>query len=272
MNAIAASMTIVRPPLRFPDWDAMPNAFKRMVGRLEVQADATREAAARSGTDATVAIERLAMIPWHRYENELQHPLSARWLQRGGGHRGAEVRDVVAEFEAYRDVRTTLSDGLTAADADGFLQALKSASQRLCPEGAGDFRSTPIGLEPDADGTVVCFGDWSQVSERLRELFSDYRQSALPPTMKALSSMAVLLNIHPFADGNGRCARALFNAAYSGDAIMAYVPLRAALEASTAGFEMRLREAETNGNWAPIVTYLTTVLAIVADNHAAELK
>lgn len=262
------SRIIVRPPLHFLAFESAPAALGRMIERLEVQyASACRFA---HGEAPEAVKRRLVGIPWSRYAADMRHPLSSLWLQRGGGQRHREFRDASNEFEGYLLVRETLMAGLAADDHKDFLSALRRACAVLCEEEDVQFRRAPIGLEPDADGALVRFGDWVDVPDRLEELFLQYRQSGLPTSMKAISAMAVLLNIHPFVDGNGRCSRALFNAiveSVSG-ASGSYVPLRAALEASDGGFEIRLREAETNGNWAPLIVYFTTVFSAMRTDHA----
>jgi Fic family protein len=97
-----------------------------------------------------------------------------------------------------------------------------------------------------------------------------YHNSEIPRTLRAIVAMTGILNTHPFPDGNGRCARALFNAVLgqeSGACFSSYVPLKAAMQASDAGFEIRLRDAETNGNWAPLIVYFTTVFRVLAEAH-----
>lgn len=262
------SRILVRPPLRFPAFESMPAALARMIEHLEVQCASACQVARDHPPEA--AKRRLAGIPWSRYAADMRHPLSNLWLQRGGGLRHREFRDACHEFEGYLLVRETLMTGLAADNPEDFLSTLRRACAALCDEENVQFRRAPIGLKPDADGTLVRFGDWVDVPDRLEELFLQYRESGLPTSMKAISAMVVLLNIHPFLDGNGRCSRALFNAIVesASGAPGSYVPLRAALDASDGGFEIRLREAETNGNWAPLIGYFTTVFSVMCTNHA----
>lgn len=258
---------IVRPPLRFLEWESAPAALKRMIERLEAQFAMSCSFA--QSHQPGVSKLRLAGIPWRRYAADMSHPLSSLWLQRGGGQRLRDTRDVADELEAYLLARETLMAGLAADDPKDFLLAIRRACAVLCAQDDVQFRRAPVGLEPDADGALVRFGDWMDVPDRLEQLFLQYRESSLPLLMKAISSMAVLLNIHPFADGNGRCSRALFNviAESMSGTPDSYIPLRAALEASDGGFEIRLREAETNGNWAPLVGYFTTIFSVMSKDH-----
>lgn len=272
---------ITRPPLRFPGHDGGPAALLRLADRLQAQADAAYEAAL---SHATFDAAWYASIDWQRHRAELAHPLSSICVGKGGRREGG--RDTQAEYAAYLSARGLLIDALAAPDGDGFVQSLCQAAASLCPEVGGRLRATPVGLVPLNDGVRVQFGPAAEVRDRLAELHADYRACAWPTAVRAVTAMAVLLNIHPFMDGNGRCARALFNAALRGDvtsapsngappqadtqfiARCAYVPLHDALLASDAGFEIRLRDAEINANWAPLFGYFRTVFSAMADAHA----
>jgi hypothetical protein len=282
VNAASVHKIIVRPSLRFPMRGAASPALLRMMDRLQAQVDVARHAASIHPPDDPAW---LATIPWDAKRNELTHPLSSTWLQQGTHPRRKEARDTVAEFQACLSARHQLEQTLHAVDAGEFTQALCKASALLCPEAGGRLRDMPIGLEQDGDGTQVLFGDAADVPARLAELHADHRDCRWPPVVRAVATMAVLLNIHPFVDGNGRCARALFNivlmdavgpetevespviADNAQQALLTYVPLRDALAASDGGYELRLREAETHGNWAPLINYFIAVFAALADAY-----
>lgn len=286
MNAVPAHTIIVRPALRFPARDDAPPALLRMADRLQAHADALRDAAAGNPPPGPAWF---ATIPWSARRNELTHPLSSTWLHQGTQPRHKELRDTVAELQAFLSARRWLVQALRAADAGDFTQALCTAAALLCPDAGGRLRDAPVGLECDGDGTQVLFGDAVQVPARLAELHADHRDCRWPPAMRAVATMAVLLNIHPFSDGNGRCARGLFNSvlidAFASDAaigaqcdmdsaiptLLAYVPLRDALAASEGGYEIRLREAETHGNWAPLIGYFSAVFSTLADAYTGRL-
>lgn len=272
---------IVRPTLRFPDREAAPAALVRMADRTQAQADSAYGAALEN---PALDDSWFATIAWEEYRRELAHPLSAVW--RGQGPRREQRRDGMAEFHAFLSARTLLIDALDSPSAERFVQSLCEAAALLCPDVGGRLRDAPAGLIPDGNGIRVEFGPATEVRVRLAMLHAEYRACLWPPAVRALAAMAVLLNIHPFADGNGRCARALFNAAlcldprrpvqrdgFGGaptqtDVRCAYIPLRGALLVSDAGYEIRLREAETNANWSPLFGYFRAVFAAMADAHA----
>jgi len=124
-------------------------------------------------------------------------------------------------------------------------------------------RRNGAGLEPDAGGVLIRFCPPAEVPALIDELYSAISASSLNPAMKAVFMLVSLLNIHPFEDGNGRCARIWFNTmleiGYGGRFML---PLRVFAEMSCGGFEIRMRDAEINGRWQPLVDYLAVVLEI----------
>lgn len=253
---------IVRKPLAFLDWENLPPPLQRRIFRLEAQAEDVGSAAA--GITLADVKAGLASFPWNEHVGQLSHPLSARWLSRRVGTKIRDERCPTTELDGYLGVRSALVDSLTTGGAEAFLAAAQASCASFIRKKAVDCRQTPIGLEPDFDGTLVQFGEWQHVPARLLHLHREFTTSNLPVTMKAVSALAVFLNVHPFVDGNGRTARALFNAALesASGSMLGYLPLRAIFDASLGGFEIRLREAETNQNWAPLVEYFTSVFAI----------
>lgn len=250
---------IVRNPLPFPEWSELHPAMRRRIERLEQQS----QFAAAAAKESQIAAIRsgLGMSRWNDNAADLRHPLSDRWIERRNGSHIRDHRCPRTELDNYLLHRAAL---VRALRSDG-TECLRQASRALCAEARGeaeaDCRLTPMGMEADADGTVVLFGRWEDVPMRLAQLQHHFRASVLPPAMKAVAVLAIFLNIHPFADANGRCARALFNAALesAGRSPFAYVPLRIVFDVSLGGFEIRLREAETHGNWSPLVDYFIAV-------------
>lgn len=262
------TVATLREPLAFPRWEALRPPLQRRIERLEVIAADARRASADGPAPLAVAMS----VDWRRYSTRLMHPLSESWTARRRGGELGSTRCSRKEWEAYDDVRRPLLDALSDPSPAGFLPAIRRACGRLTGNDQANLRQSRAGLERDRDGTRIEFGPWEQVQARLENLQAAIRSSSLPSTMTAVSAMAVFLNIHPFPDGNGRSARALFNAAleFGAGTEDGYLPLCAILAASQAGFEIRLRDAETNGNWLPLIDYFLVVYGILTDARRSQ--
>jgi hypothetical protein len=263
-----ATVATLREPLAFPRWEALRAPVQRRIERLE----ATAAEARRASADGPMPLAFAMSVDWHRYGARLMHPLSESWTARRPAGELRSARCSREEREAYSELRRSVLGALCEPSPAGFLSAMRRACGRLTGNEHADLRRSSIGLEADRDGTRIEFGPWEQVPERLGHLLAAIRSSNLPPTMTAISAMAVLLNIHPFPDGNGRSARALFNATleYGGVGENGYLPLSAILAASRAGYEIRLRDAETNGNWLPLIDYFLVVYGTLADSRRSQ--
>lgn len=259
------TMATLREPLPFPRWESLRAPLQRRIERLEATAADARRASADGPTPLAFAMS----VDWHRYSARLMHPLSESWTARRPDGELRSARCSRTEREAYSEVRRCLLGALCDPSASSFRSAIRRACGRLTGDEQADLRRSGIGLEADRDGTRVEFGPWEEVPDRLEYLQAAIRSSNLPPTMTAVSAMAVLLNIHPFPDGNGRSARALFNATleFGGVGEGGYLPLSAILAASRAGYEIRLRDAETNGNWLPLIDYFLVIYGTLADSR-----
>jgi len=53
--------------------------------------------------------------------------------------------------------------------------------------------------------------DWTQVTDRMGNLIMNLPYLELPPVTKAIGAHLGIVEIHPFMDGNGRCARLVQN-------------------------------------------------------------
>lgn len=202
----------------------------------------------------------------------LEHRLSHHWMaRRAQPGRDRDARCAETELRRFLLARTALTEASTACDRDRRIEALCLACAQLTGAPTASLRDRDVGLEPDADGTRVVFGTWGDVPDRLDQLFDELSDPGLPPALQALAAMAILLNIHPFRDGNGRVARALFSVILGTRwSIDVYLPLHLFLERSAGGFELRLREAEILGRWQPLIEYFTTLLRATAHGRRPE--
>ena len=254
---------IIRDPLEFPRWQALKPVVRRRIERLEEQVIASR----RVVREAAHTSDFVMSANWCEQAAQLMHPHSEWWISRRRPGALRDLRDSYEERIAYEVVRMPLLEAITNPSTEIFIDTMRSVCARMTGVDSVDYRRSSIGLATDLDGSRVEFGPWEQVHDRISQLHVAIRTTTLPPTMTALAAMATLLNIHPFLDGNGRSARVLFNATYqfiTSDA-GSYLPLCSILEASKGGFEIRLRDAETNGNWVPLIDYFYAVYGVVLD-------
>jgi hypothetical protein len=106
----------------------------------------------------------------------------------------------------------------------------------------------------------------------MKELWVEAESLPFPREMAAVFVLVGLLNIHPYIDGNGRCARTWYCLLLERTlGRRVFVPLRRFIELSSGGFELRLREAEVFGRWTPLVQYLTLLNTLAADPKRAPL-
>jgi Fic/DOC family len=189
----------------------------------------------------------------------LEHALSDAWLSRCGEHlrstRAPQQELIVQDRYRYRLHSCLRSSQSFEETTSSMVSELLGREVQLRVSGAG--------LEPDAGGVLIRFCAPAEVPALINELHAEISTSSLNPAMKAVFMLVSLLNIHPFEDGNGRCARIWFNTmleiGYGGRFLL---PLRSFAELSSGGFEIRMRDAEINGRWQPLVNYLAVVLEI----------
>jgi len=194
----------------------------------------------------------------------LRHELSDHYLalHPPGRHDGRSPLESYAlgVFEAG-------PDELAILPAKKFCDSLHSLNNMLTG-GRGGWRTGFVKLSDDKAGNQIYFPHVSSVSgqlERLRLLITD--QNAAPPIFTAAIAYAVLLNCHPFTDGNGRTARALFNHLLHRGGMPAnvYLPLYEIARRSHGGYEIALRMAELRGDWAPLLHWLMDALRCCRD-------
>lgn len=250
-----------RKPLRFPggnDFEATE------AGRLEsLAAEASRRWSLPTASPC-------AFADWLRNSDRrsgLEHPLSDHWVARRSpgeaGQRGG--CDPLAELGFVRAAKPALLRSLESGDSRIFSGALERACALATGAQSVSLRTGEARLRADNDGTTAAFCDWTLVPTLLARLQRDILDSVLQPAAKSIAAMVGLLNIHPFRDGNGRCARLLFHAVFDRHhPTGAVFPLRSLFECSAGGFELSMREAEINDRWGELVHYFEAAFEILA--------
>ena len=130
-------------------------------------------------------------------------------------------------------------------------------------DGQGGWRTKSARLGDDRDGNQVYFPHVSAVPGQLERLLlrlADGQDS--PVLLTAVVAYALLLNCHPFNDGNGRTARVLFNHLLrrGGMPRNVYLPLYEIALRSHGGYEIALRIAEIQGDWEPFLRYMLNAI------------
>lgn len=196
-------------------------------------------------------------------QSMLRHSLSDHWLARRPDGPTRDARSPTGEHRNFRSAHSIFSFRSEGESSRTLAWELRATHSAVMGRERSSFRRSSIGVSADDDGTTVEFGDWNEIPALVDALEAQLKSGALPPATSAVTALAMILNIHPFVDGNGRVARATFNVFLNRGREGAYIPLRAFIDASDGGFEIRLREAEIFGRWTPLLEYFTDVFAMV---------
>lgn len=252
-------MSAVAPwsPFIFPEKASCGPDLLRRMDALQLSRD--QAAMAVSATNSSELIRCKDFWSSRQASIELSHPWSNLWMAR----RGAACRTprlTEEEYGACIQAEKEIKQYARAGHSDDFSRVFEGIARAVLGNGAG-IRSAPAATIPDKLGHSIAFGPHQDIRSQLNFTWHKYCLSDLPQAVADVALLIALLNIHPLQDGNGRCARAVFGAVSRlhqphGDA---YIPLRAVIDASNGGFEIRARDAERNGNWLPIIDYFISI-------------
>ena len=217
------------------------------------------EASAALSTLKPISPRTVDAAPEHFF-HPLRHELSGHYLalhplSRPAGRSRLEAR-VLRDFEASNGDFDTMCQ-------ERFLTGLHSLNRSLT-EGKGGRREGFVKLADDRAGNQIYFPDVSSVPgqlERVRLLMAG--EADAPPLFAAAAAYLLLLNCHPFTDGNGRTARVLINRLLhrAGMPRDVYIPLHELARRSHGGYEIALRMAEVRGQWAPFLRWLLEAIS-----------
>lgn len=187
--------------------------------------------------------------------SSLPHELSAHFVALN--HAREDLPRSAAEAEALERWASG-PDGLGLSAPKAFRTRLAMLNASLTGRG-GAWRNGPIHLDGDKGGHQVFFPPAAAVAaqlEKLRHFLAD--GDGEPLIFKAAIAKALLLNCHPFTDGNGRVARALFNHVLrqGGMPAQVYIPFYEIARRSRGGYEIALRQAEISGVWEPFLRFV----------------
>ena len=191
---------------------------------------------------------------------ELIHPLC--------GHLGKMEAPDWSRIAQGRELRAYFSRALAGPiTPDSLLTALCEANATL-PGCSGKIRTAETGLTPNATGIQVYFPPANTVSPQIEAIARFIARSTVQgedPLLAAIGTLGLLLNCHPFADGNGRVSRALYDHLLHRAGSREFFPLYPLLFAARRSFDLALREAEIKGDWSPFVIHNCQLIAITAN-------
>lgn len=195
---------------------------------------------------------------------DLRHPLARRLAGPAAlparRDREIEERAMLALFERERPF---------ARSARDFADVLCAANACAVPD-AG-LRQHEAGLPVTVGAIQILFPAPAELRTRLGALHGFVAdQGASLHT--AIAALAAILNAHPFGDGNGRMARALYGHLLGQLGLRGYFPFAAVFHASCGVFELCLREGEVRRNWRPFLRYNARILSLAAVHGCPALQ
>lgn len=224
---------------------------------------------------------RIMAVREQSQSDGLKHRLSDVFVMR----QLSEGRDIVAAAEsALCEINRFAAEKAACHIACGYMHksVLHGSSTTfnqllaiVCSNATGinsTFRSTGVRLGKDAAGKYWQFPHAQLINSLLEkfraEILVAYGHS---PLLAAIIALVGVNAIHPFADGNGRTSRALFNAILITGGVLPqliYVPLKHVYYIAKFGFELRLREAILFGDYVPIFSFFCDAMDLIDECHS----
>ncbi|CAM5507325.1 Fido domain-containing protein OS=Sphingobium scionense OX=1404341 GN=GGQ90_001868 PE=4 SV=1 [Sphingobium scionense] len=194
---------------------------------------------------------------------KLLHPLSSHWNEQqiiSTPHENLWQRERLVCTGLLKKFKFAVD----SEDVTYFILLLKEINLALTDNKYGDFRKTDVNTAPDAYGNRVFYPSADNIISSIINI-KNYCMGGGIGLRKAIISQAILVNSHPFHDGNGRVGRILFNLTmqYSGASDNFYIPLKIFSNMATGGYELSLREAEIFGRWTPLISYFISMSSII---------
>jgi len=194
----------------------------------------------------------------------LSHPLSGiiEQMNRGRSRRGASL----SELEICRALEPLRSN----CPLEFELMRIASSLGLSSPE----FRNHPVRTRGDNFGNIVAYRPPSCIASEIEALgLYLLEHVAEAPLLSAIAVYCGVTAIHPFADGNGRAARILFNLILR-RALNPhfFLPVFEVAGLSRGGLIIRQRQAHYYGQWEPIADYFCDSVSAVLAAGASVLK
>jgi Fic/DOC family len=205
----------------------------------------------------------------------LQHPLSQHFInkheqenrsvQKATESALAAWNRVATEEKALLNLHDRIREVLISLDSCLFVPTLIAIANSVTGQCA-ELRKKAVSLGADQAGVYWSFPSADSVRLLLGQLYTDIQSAREHSHIYAAIIGLVNLNcIHPFADGNGRASRILFNALLISGGLLpqiAYIPCKHIYALSNYGYEIRLRQVILKNDWLPIIDYFLNLLEL----------
>lgn len=213
----------------------------------------------------------------HGLPSELEHlvrrclsdPLQGVFNEYHGLEAEALFGDPLLRTEAEKSYVPSLARDLSAAyllnSFEQFIGCIEAASSHFL-QTRSEIRAKPVYIAPDANGHFVEYMDQAAVRPTLLRAFQTLLDEQAPLIYRAAVVYILVAAAHPFRDGNGRLARALFNAIliHGGMDANAYIPLKRISRLSRGGMALHMRRAQLKNDWLPMLAGLSGAVILTA--------
>ena len=135
------------------------------------------------------------------------------------------------------------------------------------------FRQSSVRTQIDVIGDARIYPPANLIDRQMGRLYKYLSETNEPMMLKAAVSYIAIVTAHPFSDGNGRVARILFNAVIRAlaDVKFVYIPVKALEILSGSGLILKVRRAQSLGQWPPIVNFFCNG-ALLVKNEVTRIE
>jgi Fic/DOC family protein len=181
----------------------------------------------------------------------LHDPLGGYVSYAGEGGKPART---LAEFAAWQALGEPAGTML-ANGPDGLTHLLLAVHRRL-GAGASAFRDRPVATRPDGAGKRALYPHHRHVPRLIDEVHDFVRTNLVEnPALCAAFGYVGITQAHPFSDGNGRTARALYNLVLAAGGARHFLPISAFPAPARIGLVIKVRRTAYEGDWAPLIAW-----------------